>query len=71
MCRINRKELEHGFRNSTRATLDDRMSIQLVSAFTSYRADQPVQATIFYRGQVADAEPAVNGWRLAVDDLFA
>ena len=36
-----------------------------------YRADAPDQPTTFLRGQVADAEPAVPGWRMAVDDIFA
>jgi Uma2 family endonuclease len=35
-----------------------------------YRASNPAQPTIFRRGEVADAEPAVPGWRLPVDDLF-
>ena len=30
--------------------------------------DQPV---IFRRGAIADAEPAVPGWRMKVDDIFA
>jgi hypothetical protein len=36
----------------------------------SYRksATQPV---VFRRGQIADAELAVPGWRMAVDDVFA
>ncbi len=36
-----------------------------------YRAAAPTQAVVFRRGQVADAEPAVPGWRMAVDDIFA
>ena len=36
----------------------------------SYRADDPEQPAVFRRGEVADAEPAVPGWRFAVDDLF-
>jgi Uma2 family endonuclease len=36
-----------------------------------YSADSPHQPTIFSRGQMADAEPAVPGWRVAVDGLFA
>ncbi len=35
-----------------------------------YRADAPEQATIFRSGQIADAEPAVPGWRMAVDAIF-
>jgi Uma2 family endonuclease len=35
-----------------------------------YRADDPALATIFHRGDSADAEPAVPGWRMALDELF-
>jgi Uma2 family endonuclease len=35
-----------------------------------YRAGTPTQPDTFCKGQAADAEPAVPGWRLAVDDLF-
>lgn len=35
-----------------------------------YRWDAPDQQRIFRRGEIADAEPAVPGWRLAVDNLF-
>ena len=35
-----------------------------------YRATAPDQADEFHRGDVADAEPAVPGWRAAVDELF-
>ena len=33
------------------------------------RAGQP-EVTIYRRGQVAEAEPAVPGWRMTVDELF-
>jgi Uma2 family endonuclease len=36
-----------------------------------YRADSPDQPVVFIPGQEADAEPAVPGWRLAVDRIFA
>lgn len=36
----------------------------------AYRAGDPDHAHIYRRGQVADAEPAVPGWRLPVDELF-
>jgi len=36
-----------------------------------YRADAPLQAEVFTRGQQADALPAVQNWRLAVDRIFA
>jgi Uma2 family endonuclease len=35
-----------------------------------YRADDPDNPTIYCRGEVAEAEPAVPGWRIAVDELF-
>jgi Uma2 family endonuclease len=36
-----------------------------------YRAAAPDQPVRFARGQVADAEPAVPGWRLSMDWLMA
>lgn len=36
-----------------------------------YRASDPDNPTVFRRGQMADAEPAVPGWRMAVDEVFA
>ena len=36
----------------------------------SYRADNPTQPTIFRRGEVANAEPALPGWVFPVDALF-
>ena len=35
-----------------------------------FRADRPTRPEVHGPGQVADAEPAVPGWRLAVDDIF-
>ena len=35
-----------------------------------YRSSDPEQATIYHRGEVAEAEPAVPGWTMAVNDLF-
>jgi Uma2 family endonuclease len=35
-----------------------------------YRSDDPAHPTIYRRGDLAEAEPAVPGWRMAVDDLF-
>lgn len=37
---------------------------------TLYRAGDPTQPVIFQRGDIADAEQAVPGWRMAVDDMF-
>ena len=36
----------------------------------SYKASDPENPVIFHRGEMADAEPAVPGWRMAVDELF-
>jgi Uma2 family endonuclease len=37
----------------------------------AYHATAPHQPRNFVRGQIADAEPIVPGWRIAVDDIFA
>lgn len=36
-----------------------------------YRASEPERAQVYRRGEVAEAEPAVPGWQMPVDDLFA
>ncbi|MBI1188261.1 MAG: Uma2 family endonuclease [Alphaproteobacteria bacterium] len=36
-----------------------------------YRPEAPDCPVIFIRGRTADAEPAVPGWRMTVDDVFA
>jgi len=36
----------------------------------SYKASDPEHPAIFRRGDSADADPAVPGWRMAVNDLF-
>ena len=36
-----------------------------------YRAGAPGNPTVYRRGAVAEAEPAIPGWRMPVDDLFA
>lgn len=36
-----------------------------------YRAETPTAPTTYRRGEVAEAEPATPGWRVAVDDLVA
>ena len=35
-----------------------------------YRASNPETATTYHRGEIAEAEPAVPGWTMPVDDLF-
>ncbi len=38
---------------------------------TSYRIDDPATPIVFHRGEIADAELALPGWRIAVNDIFA
>ena len=55
------------FESGTKVVWDiDPISQQILA----YRADLPAQPVIFSRGQVADAEPAVPGWRIEVDRVF-
>jgi Uma2 family endonuclease len=35
-----------------------------------YRAGDPEEPAIYHRGEIAEAEPAVPGWTMPVDDLF-
>jgi Uma2 family endonuclease len=35
-----------------------------------YRASAPERPTVYRRGETAEADPALPGWRLAVDALF-
>jgi len=37
---------------------------------TVYRGDPNAPAAVYVSGQEAEAEPAVPGWRMAVDDIF-
>ena len=37
----------------------------------SYISEDPETPRIFRRGDIADAEPAVPGWRIPVDELFS
>ena len=36
-----------------------------------FRAGDPGRPTVYRRGEVAEAEPPVAGWRMPVDELFA
>jgi Uma2 family endonuclease len=38
---------------------------------TVYRATAPTQPVTYRSGDTAEAEPAVPGWRMPVDDIFA
>ncbi len=42
----------------------------LNSRVRKFRADSPDHPIVFVRGQEVDAEPAVPGWRMAVDRIF-
>jgi len=35
-----------------------------------YRASDPDHLTVYRRGEIAEAEPAVPGWRMPADELF-
>ena len=45
----------------------DALREELIRA---YRANDPDRPVVYRRGEVADAEPAVPGWRFPVDELF-
>jgi Uma2 family endonuclease len=45
----------------------DLLSDEVVKVYRSSAPDQP---KIYRRGQIAEAEPAVPGWRMPVDELF-
>jgi len=56
------------FAAGTRVVWDvDLLSNDVVKV---YRADAPEHPTIYRRGEVAEAEPAVPGWKMPVDSLF-
>ena len=46
------------------------VDLQSEDVIRSYKASDPENPVTFRRGDIADAEPAVPGWRLAVDELF-
>jgi Uma2 family endonuclease len=35
-----------------------------------YTAESPAVPTIYHRGEIADADPALSGWKFSVDELF-
>lgn len=47
------------------------VDLQSEAIIKSYRASELQNPAIFRRGEVAQAEPAVPGWSLKVDELFA
>lgn len=46
----------------------DLLSEHVITSYTARDPDNPV---LFKRGEMAHAEPAVPGWRMAVDDLLS
>jgi Uma2 family endonuclease len=57
------------FAAGTRVVWDvDLLSEEVVRV---YRADDPERPKVYRRGEVAEAEPAVPGWTMPVDELFA
>jgi Uma2 family endonuclease len=46
------------------------VDLQSTEVIRSYKASDPENPVIFRRGETADAEPAVPGWTMAVDELF-
>lgn len=64
---IAKKRLDY-FAAGTEIVWDvDLLSEDIVK---SYRTDNPNRPRIFRRGDIADAEPALPGWKMPVDDLF-
>lgn len=56
------------FATETKVVWD--VDLQSADVLRKYTSDAPDTSVIFRRGEVADAEPALPGWRIAVDDLF-
>ena len=56
------------FAAGTRVVWD--VDLQSADVVKSYKASDPETPVVFRRGEMADAEPAVPGWRMAVDELF-
>jgi len=55
------------FAAGTRVVWDVDLRESLVRV---YRAEDPDHPTLYRSGEVAEAEPAVPGWRMPVDELF-
>lgn len=67
-AKLARKRADY-FAAGTRVVWDvDLLGDDTVRA---YRAEAPESPAVFRRGDTADAEPAVPGWRFPVDELFA
>jgi Uma2 family endonuclease len=46
------------------------VDLQSDDVIRSYPINNPDNPTIYRRGDLADAEPALPGWQMPVDDLF-
>jgi len=42
----------------------------VAETITAYKSSNPAAPVVFRRGDAADAEPALPGWRLPVDEVF-
>jgi Uma2 family endonuclease len=66
-ARLARKRADY-FAAGTMVVWDvDLLSLEVVK---SYSAANPTCPRVFQKGEAADAEPALPGWRFTVDDLF-
>jgi Uma2 family endonuclease len=66
--RIRQKRADY-FASGTLVVWDvDLLSEDVIKV---YRASTPDSPTVYRKGDIADAEPAVPGWQMAVNDLFA
>ncbi|HZS44558.1 MAG TPA: Uma2 family endonuclease [Blastocatellia bacterium] len=64
-----RQKINDYFAAGTKVVRDvDLLSYDIVKV---YRADDPDNPTIYRRDDIAEAEPAVPGWRIPVAELFA
>lgn len=64
---IAQKRLDY-FAAGTKVVWDvDMLGVDVVRV---YRASDPRTPTIYRRGDLAEAEPAVPGWKIAVEELF-
>ena len=65
--RIARRRIDY-FTAGTKVVWDvDLLSKHVVRA---YRFSKPDEPTLYGRGQIVEAEPAVPGWTMAVDAIF-
>jgi Uma2 family endonuclease len=61
------KRLDY-FAAGTKVVWDvDLLSDEIVQVYRAGASDNP---TIYRRGEIAEAEPAVPGWTMSVDELF-